>query len=97
MIGPGTGIAPFRAFMQNAPPTKRRGKTGCSLATRTFGRFPLPGGMAALRQRGRADGIDLAWSRDQKEKIYVQDKLANRARSCGAGSMTVPIFMSARR
>ena len=39
--------------------------------------------------------IDLAWSRDQKEKIYVQDKLREQAQSCGAGSMTVPTFMSA--
>ncbi len=31
--------------------------------------------MAALRERGGLSRIDLAWSRDQKEKIYVQDKL----------------------
>ncbi|MEO1735985.1 sulfite reductase flavoprotein beta subunit [Salmonella enterica subsp. enterica serovar Typhimurium] len=31
--------------------------------------------MAALRERGVLSRIDLAWSRDQKEKIYVQDKL----------------------
>lgn len=31
--------------------------------------------MAALRERGLLSRIDLAWSRDQKEKIYVQDKL----------------------
>ncbi len=97
MIGPGTGIAPFRAFMQHAPLTKRQVKTGCSLATRTLRRFPLPGGVAALRERRRIEPIDLAWSRDQKEKVYVQDKLRNRARSCGAGSMTVPTFMSAGR
>ncbi|UMX55194.1 hypothetical protein MJ524_22670 [Escherichia coli] len=40
------------------------------------GRFPLPGGMAALRvKEGVLTRIDLARSRDQKEKIYVQDKL----------------------
>ncbi len=39
--------------------------------------------------------IDLAWSRDQKEKFTYKTNCANRAQSCGAGSMTVPTFMSA--
>lgn len=40
-----------------------------------YGRFPLPGGVAALRQRGCADADRSRPSRDQKEKVYVQDKL----------------------
>lgn len=75
MIGPGTGIAPFRAFMQQRAADEAPGKTGCSLATRTLRKISSTRWSGSATSKGVLTRIDLAWSRDQKEKVYVQDKL----------------------
>jgi sulfite reductase (NADPH) flavoprotein alpha-component len=95
MIGPGTGIAPFRAFMQQRARTGGRQELAVLRQPALHRRFPLSGGVAELCQRRLLTRIDLAWSRDQQQKVYVQDKLREQGPSCGAGSMTAPTFMSA--
>ncbi|ACD08533.1 NADPH-dependent assimilatory sulfite reductase flavoprotein subunit [Shigella boydii] len=76
MIGPGTGIAPFRAFMQQRAADEAPGKNWLFFGNPHFTEDFL---YQVEWQRYVKDGvltrIDLAWSRDQKEKVYVQDKL----------------------
>ncbi|MBB0512658.1 NADPH-dependent assimilatory sulfite reductase flavoprotein subunit [Escherichia coli] len=76
MIGLGTGIAPFRAFMQQRAADEAPGKNWLFFGNPHFTEDFL---YQVEWQRYVKDGvltrIDLAWSRDQKEKVYVQDKL----------------------
>ncbi|AJJ24833.1 NADPH-dependent assimilatory sulfite reductase flavoprotein subunit [Yersinia enterocolitica] len=76
MIGPGTGIAPFRAFMQQREADGATGKNWLLFGNPHFTEDFL---YQVEWQRYVKDGlltrIDLAWSRDQADKIYVQDKL----------------------
>lgn len=76
MIGPGTGIAPFRAFMQQRDADGAGGKNWLFFGNPHFTEDFL---YQVEWQRYVKDGlltrIDLAWSRDQQHKIYVQDKL----------------------
>ncbi len=51
--------------------------------------------MAALRERSALNRIDPARPAIAKENLRLKTNCANRARSCGAGSTTVPTFMSA--
>ncbi|MCC8375273.1 MULTISPECIES: NADPH-dependent assimilatory sulfite reductase flavoprotein subunit [Photorhabdus] len=76
MIGPGTGIAPFRAFMQQREADGAEGKNWLFFGNPHFTEDFL---YQVEWQRYVKDGlltrIDLAWSRDQRHKVYVQDKL----------------------
>ncbi|CAI1823768.1 Sulfite reductase [NADPH] flavoprotein alpha-component [Serratia quinivorans] len=76
MIGPGTGIAPFRAFMQQRDADGAAGKNWLFFGNPHFTEDFL---YQVEWQRYVKDGlltrIDLAWSRDQQHKVYVQDKL----------------------
>ncbi|ETS29523.1 sulfite reductase [NADPH] flavoprotein, alpha-component [Photorhabdus temperata] len=76
MIGPGTGIAPFRAFMQQRDADGAEGKNWLFFGNPHFTEDFL---YQVEWQRYVKDGlltrIDLAWSRDQQHKVYVQDKL----------------------
>ncbi|WP_036772746.1 NADPH-dependent assimilatory sulfite reductase flavoprotein subunit [Photorhabdus australis] len=79
MIGPGTGIAPFRAFMQQREADGAEGKNWLFFGNPHFTEDFL---YQVEWQRYVKDGlltrIDLAWSRDQQHKIYVQDKLCEQ-------------------
>jgi len=76
MVGPGTGIAPFRAFVQ-----ERAGRGGKGRDWVFFGDqheatdFLYGDEWKDYLAKGDVDRLDLAWSRDQAEKIYVQDKM----------------------
>jgi sulfite reductase (NADPH) flavoprotein alpha-component len=80
MIGPGTGIAPFRAFMQQRENDGAGGKNWLFFGNPHFTEDFL---YQVEWQRYVKDGllthISLAWSRDQAEKVYVQDKLRENA------------------
>ncbi|POP46372.1 sulfite reductase subunit alpha [Superficieibacter electus] len=76
MIGPGTGIAPFRAFMQQRAADEAPGKNWLFFGNPHFTEdFLYQVEWQRYVKEGVLSRIDLAWSRDQQEKIYVQDKL----------------------
>lgn len=76
MIGPGTGIAPFRAFMQQRAAEGAGGKNWLFFGNPHFTEdFLYQVEWQSYVKEGLLTHIDLAWSRDQKQKIYVQDKL----------------------
>ncbi|EAZ0461329.1 NADPH-dependent assimilatory sulfite reductase flavoprotein subunit [Salmonella enterica] len=76
MIGPGTGIAPFRAFMQQRAADGAKGKNWLFFGNPHFTEdFLYQVEWQRYVKEGVLSRIDLAWSRDQKQKIYVQDKL----------------------
>ncbi|ACZ78149.1 sulfite reductase (NADPH) flavoprotein, alpha chain [Dickeya parazeae Ech586] len=79
MIGPGTGIAPFRAFMQQREAEGAGGKNWLFFGNPHFTEDFL---YQVEWQRYVKDGlltdIDLAWSRDQAHKVYVQDKIREK-------------------
>lgn len=76
MIGPGTGIAPFRAFMQHRAAEGAEGKNWLFFGNPHFTEdFLYQVEWQRYVKEGVLSRIDMAWSRDQKEKVYVQDKL----------------------
>lgn len=76
MIGPGTGIAPFRAFMQQRAADGAQGKNWLFFGNPHFTEdFLYQVEWQSYVKEGLVTRIDLAWSRDQQQKIYVQDKL----------------------
>ncbi|EDJ0431287.1 NADPH-dependent assimilatory sulfite reductase flavoprotein subunit [Salmonella enterica] len=79
MIGSGTGIAPFRAFIQQRAADEALGKNWLFFGNPHFTEdFLYQVEWQRYVKEGLLSRIDLAWSRDQKEKIYVQDKLRER-------------------
>lgn len=80
MIGPGTGVAPFRAFVQERRETAARGRNWLVFGNRHFGSEFLyqVEWQDALRD-GSLDRLDLAFSRDGA-KAYVQDRLREHGR-----------------
>ncbi|MTD37103.1 NADPH-dependent assimilatory sulfite reductase flavoprotein subunit [Erwinia sp. CPCC 100877] len=80
MIGPGTGIAPFRAFMQERDAQGASGKNWLFFGNPHFTEdFLYQVEWQRYVKEGLLTRIDLAWSRDQQEKIYVQDKLREQS------------------
>ena len=85
MIGPGTGIAPFRGFVQERAAIGARGRNWLLFGNPHFRSDFLyqVEWQEALRD-GRLDRLDLAFSRDQAEKIYVQQRLREHGRELHA-------------
>ncbi len=79
MIGPGTGIAPFRSFMQQRENDAATGKNWLFFGNPHFVEdFLYQVEWQRYVKSGLLTHIDLSWSRDQAHKIYVQDKLRER-------------------
>ena len=73
MVGPGTGIAPFRAFLQQRDLNKDEGRNWLFFGDWTEdGEYYYREEMDDWKNRGILDNHDLAWSRDGSEKVYVQ-------------------------
>ena len=80
MIGPGTGIAPFRAFLQERDATGASGKSWLFFGNPHFTEdFLYQVELQDYLSRGTLTKLNVAFSRDQAHKIYVQDKLRKHA------------------
>ncbi len=76
MVGPGTGIAPFRAFIEERRAIGAGGKNWLFFGDRSSKTDYLYGDeWEQYRKDGLLTDLDLAWSRDQAEKEYVQHKM----------------------
>ena len=76
MVGPGTGIAPFRSFIQERDAQGAEGKNWLFFGNPHFTQdFLYQVEWQKYVKSGLLTKIDLAFSRDQEKKIYVQDKL----------------------
>ena len=80
MCGPGTGIAPFRAFLEERRATGAKGKNWLFFGDqRSTTDFLYRDELLTMQQEGHLSRLDLAWSRDQTEKIYVQQRMIEQA------------------
>lgn len=81
MIGAGTGIAPYRSFMQEREVRGVEGKSWLFFGERNFrSDFLYQLEWQDMFRSGVLDQLDLAFSRDTAEKVYVQDRLRRRGR-----------------
>ena len=79
MVGPGTGVAPFRAFVQERRATKASGRNWLFFGDRTFTHdFLYQLDWQDALKDGALTRMDVAFSRDTPEKVYVQHKLWQR-------------------
>ncbi|MEY2879938.1 MAG: Sulfite reductase flavoprotein alpha-component [Verrucomicrobiota bacterium] len=80
MVGPGTGIAPFRAFLEERRATGAKGKNWLFFGDqRAATDFIYRDELLGMQADGTLTRLDLAWSRDQQEKIYVQNRMTEHA------------------
>lgn len=80
MIGPGTGIAPFRSFIQEREARDAEGKNWLFFGDRTFTQdFLYQVEWQKYLKSGVLTKLDVAFSRDQAEKVYVQDRILENA------------------
>lgn len=76
MIGPGTGIAPFRSFVQERDNRDAEGKNWLFFGDRTFTQdFLYQVEWQKYLKSGVVNQLDVAFSRDQQEKVYVQHRI----------------------
>jgi sulfite reductase (NADPH) flavoprotein alpha-component len=80
MIGPGTGVAPFRAFLQDRQALGAKGKNWLFFgAQREKCDYAYKEDWENFSRDGILTKLDCAWSRDQAHKIYVQNKMLEHA------------------
>jgi sulfite reductase (NADPH) flavoprotein alpha-component len=75
MIGPGTGIAPFRAFLHERCAQNATGRNWLFFGERHRADFYYESELTEMRKHGHLTELSLAFSRDQAEKIYVQHRM----------------------
>jgi sulfite reductase (NADPH) flavoprotein alpha-component len=76
MIGPGTGVAPFRAFLHERMAVKAKGRNWLFFGhQRSACDFFYEDEFAGMKAKGVLTRLSLAWSRDGAEKFYVQDRM----------------------
>lgn len=81
MIGPGTGVAPFRSFLQHRKATGARGKSWLFFGERNRATDYLYGDeLEAMKAEGTLARLDLAFSRDQPERIHVTHRIREAGR-----------------
>lgn len=80
MVGPGTGIAPFRAFVQERIAANAIGRNWVFFGDQKRATdFLYEEEWLEYTAKGQVARLDLAWSRDQLHKIYVQDRMRENA------------------
>jgi sulfite reductase (NADPH) flavoprotein alpha-component len=81
MIGPGTGVAPFRAFVEERQQLGHSGNNWLFFGDRHFRTdFLYQTDWLRWRKEGLLSHIDVAFSRDQAEKVYVQHRILQRSK-----------------
>lgn len=79
MVGPGTGIAPFRAFIEERKATGASGKNWLFFGDRSQSTdYLYQNEWETYQKDSILTDLDLAWSRDQDEKVYVQHKMLEK-------------------
>jgi sulfite reductase (NADPH) flavoprotein alpha-component len=85
MVGPGTGVAPFRAFLHDRNATKAKGRNWLFFGhQRSDFDFFYSDELNAMKASGLLTRLSLAWSRDGAEKFYVQDRMREVGRDLWA-------------
>ena len=80
MVGPGTGIAPFRAFLQERAAIGATGPAWLFFGDQhAASDFLFAGELREWQAQGVLSRLDTAWSRDQAKKVYVQDRMRENA------------------
>ena len=79
MVGPGTGIAPFRAFIEERRVMGSTGKNWLFFGDRSQKTdYLYENEWESYHNDGLLNDLDLAWSRDQEKKVYVQHKMLEK-------------------
>lgn len=81
MVGPGTGVAPFRAFVEHRAPIEKKGKSWLFFGDQRYTYdFLYQVEWQEHLANGALTKLDVAFSRDQPEKIYVQHRMLEKGR-----------------
>ena len=79
MVGPGTGVAPFRAFMEEREESGATGKSWLFYGDRHFVTdFLYQTDWQRMLKDGVLTNLDVAFSRDTEEKVYVQHRMLEK-------------------
>ncbi|MDO9414296.1 MAG: sulfite reductase subunit alpha [Pseudolabrys sp.] len=81
MVGPGTGVAPFRAFLHDRQAAQAPGRNWLFYGhQRSAFDFYYEDELKGMKTAGHLTRLSLAWSRDSDQKIYVQDRMRETGR-----------------